>query len=126
MSGALRPIVPAAGTGMAAQAEYQLVKLGDNPPPERGLFPKRLTSLSFEARPHPDLSSQDLQFLADHPEVWVHTEHYTLERQRRIIEGQRQLLAIQKGTERCPATGRVCGRLGHGPHGIHSECVAQQ
>ena len=124
MSGGSLPIFPAASAGPAAQAEYRPVKPGDHPPPERGPFPKRLTAVGLKARPHPDLSPQDLQFLADHPEVWVHTEHYTLERQQRIIEGWRQLLAIQKGTERCPATGRVCGRVGRGPHGIHSECVS--
>ena len=85
--------------------------------------PARLTAVSLEAHPHPGLSSQDLQFLRDHPEVWVHTEYYTLERQQRIIEGWRQLEAVQKGAEKCPATGRVCGKVGRGPHGIHSECV---
>ena len=88
-----------------------------------GLFVLSPITNLFVATGLPDLSPQDLEFLADHPEVWVHTEHYTLERQQQIIEGRRQLLAIQKGTERCPATGRVCGRLGHDPHGIHSGCV---
>ena len=56
MSGAPLPIVPGAGTGTAVQAEYHLVKLGDHPLLEYGLFPERLIILSFQACPHPDLS----------------------------------------------------------------------
>ena len=117
-------MTPAAGAGSAAQVEYQPMKPGDFPLPAWFTPPPvRLTAVSLEACPHSDLSPQDLQFLRDHPEVWVHTEHYTLERQQRIIEGWRQLLAVQEGTAKCPATGRACGKVGHGPHGIHSGCV---
>ena len=121
MSGEPLPITPAAGTGSVAKVEYQSVTQGDIP--RTWPHPERLTLLSLKAPPHPDLSPRDLQFLRDHPEVLL-DGRYPLERQQRIIEGSRQLLAIQKETENCPVTGRVCGRVGHGPHGIHSECVS--
>lgn len=78
---------------------------------------------TVEACPHPDLSPKDLEFLEDHPGVWVHTENHTLERQQRIIEGSRQLLAILGGTGKCPVSGEECGQAGFGPHGIHPGCV---
>jgi hypothetical protein len=86
----------------------------------------------------PSLSPRDLMFLKEHPEVWDYCQGYGLERQERIIEGARQLCAqtsklqvdggeVSKGQGgaggTCPATGKVCGRQGYGPYGIHSGCV---
>lgn len=124
MTRAPSPIIPTATTakaGPVVQAEHQAVRPGD--PSLRVYLSERLTALALKVCPHPDLSPQDLAFLRDHPELWVHTDVYTLERQQRIIEGWRQLLAIQKGTEVCPATGGVCGQVGQGPHGVHNGCV---
>ena len=79
-----------------------------------------------KASPHPDLPQRDIQFLARHPEVWVHTDRHDLARQMRMIEGWRQMLAsaAQGGPAgTCPVTGKECGREGYGPHEIHTECV---
>lgn len=94
-------------------------------PPLRKL--RRLTAEPYgKAFPHPDLPQRDVQFLAEHPEVWVHVDRHDLARQVRIIEGWRQMLnlATQGGsTGVCPVTGKACGRKGYGPYGIHTECV---